>query len=230
MAENKKGRLVVIEGIDGSGKSTQYERLKKRLVAEGIDYRYVSFPNYKTPSGEVVKRYLNGNYGGLNDVNPYAASSLFAVDRCASFLSEQWGRAYQNGGFVLAARYTTSNAVHQASRLEGEARLEYFKWLEDFEYGHLGLPKPDAVFYLALPAELAVEHIARRAARLHTSKDIHERNTGYLQKCAETAEQAAEYFSWQKIAVTENGRMLPASQITDLLYAKILLVIGEVKA
>ena len=227
MAVNKKGRLVVIEGIDGSGKSTQYERLKKRLTAGKIEYKYVSFPNYKTPSGEVIKRYLNGNYGGLDDISPYAASSFFAVDRCASFLSEPWGRTYKNGGIVLAARYTTSNAIHQASRLGSDEQHRYFKWLEDFEYGYLGLPKPDEVFYLALPTELAAKHIASRAARFHISKDIHERNIEYLQKCALTAEMAAQHFSWQKIEVTENGRMLPAAKITEILYAKILKVIGE---
>lgn len=227
MPEERKGRLVVIEGIDGSGKSTQYERLKKRLAGAGIEYRYVSFPNYRTPSGEVVKRYLNGNYGGLGDINPYAASSFFAVDRCASFLSEPWGRAYRQGGFVLAARYTTSNAVHQAARLEEGERQEYFNWLEEFEYGRLGLPRPNAVFYLELPVDLAAEHIARRAARLHTAKDIHERNADYLRKCALTAEQAAKHFGWEKIPVTKGGKMLPVDEITDILYEKIRRIIGE---
>ena len=132
MAETGKGGLIVIEGIDGSGKTTQYERLMRTLSASGIGCVGTSFPNYESISGALVKAYLGGAFGNDPDsVNPYAASSFFAVDRYASFKSDRWGEEWRNGGLVISARYTTSNAIHQASKLAPDKRKEFFAWLEE---------------------------------------------------------------------------------------------------
>ena len=138
-----KGTLIVIEGTDGSGKSTQFQQLRQRLEREGISFRNVVFPRYQEESSALIRLYLSGAFGTKpGDVNPYAASSFFAVDRYASY-RQDWGDWYEQGGLVLCDRYTTSNAVHQASKLSAEERDTFFRWLYEFEFGKLGLPKPD---------------------------------------------------------------------------------------
>ena len=146
-----KGTLIVIEGTDGSGKSTQFQQLRQRLEREGISFRNVVFPRYQEESSALIRLYLSGAFGTKpGDVNPYAASSFFAVDRYASY-RQDWGDWYEQGGLVLCDRYTTSNAVHQASKLSAEERDTFFRWLYEFEFGKLGLPKPDLVLYLDMP-------------------------------------------------------------------------------
>lgn len=216
-----KGALIVIEGIDGSGKTTQYERLISTLSASGIACCGTSFPNYESVSGALVKAYLGGTFGTDPDsVNAFAASSFFAVDRYASFKTDPWGDTYRNGGLVISARYTTSNAIHQAAKLSPEKRDEFFTWLEDYEYNHLDLPRPDAVFFLDLPVEIAIDHILSREAETGVPRDIHERDFSYLRACAEAADHAAEFFGWTRIKVAENGKMLSPDSIGQELVAR----------
>ena len=185
------GKLIVLEGTDGSGKSTQFARLCRRLEAEGTPFRRLIFPQYQEPSSALLRMYLNGEFGTHpDDVNPYAASTFYAVDRYAAW-KKDWGSYYQNGGLVLSDRYTTSNAVHQTCKLPEEAWEGFIRWLFDFECGKLGLPVPDLVIYLDMPTERAVEMLRAREKATHTKGDIHEVDTEYLAKCRRTALAAA---------------------------------------
>ncbi|MDO4516723.1 MAG: thymidylate kinase [Bacillota bacterium] len=195
-----KGTLIVIEGTDGSGKSTQFARLCQRAEQEGFPFQRLVFPQYSEPSSALIRMYLNGEFGEKpGDVNAYAASAFYAVDRYASW-KKVWQAHYKNGGLILADRYTTSNAVHQASKLAGAERREYFRWLSDFEYDRLGLPAPDLVLYLDLPTEKSVEMLRQREADTHTKGDIHETDTAYLAACRSAALEAAEVYGWKRIS------------------------------
>lgn len=193
------GKLIVFEGTDGSGKSTQFQLLCRRMEAEGRAFRRLVFPRYDKPSAALLKLYLQGAFGAQpGDVNAYAASTFYAVDRYASW-KEDWQGDYQAGGLFLADRYTTSNAVHQAAKMPHEARAPFFAWLADFEYGKLGLPQPDLVVWLDMPTDQAVTNLRRREAATHTQADIHELDTDYLRACREAAGAAADFYGWRRI-------------------------------
>lgn len=200
-----KGRLIVLEGTDGSGKSTQFERLCKRVSEEGIAYHQLVFPQYREESSALLRMYLRGEFGkNPGDVNAYAASSFYAVDRYASW-KKRWQVWYEAGGLVLADRYTTSNAVHQGSKVPVRDRGQFFRWLFDFEYRSLGLPEPDLVIYLDMPTEKAVELLRQREAATQTRGDIHEMNTAYLAACRETALDAAEAYGWRLVSCLDDA-------------------------
>lgn len=223
------GKLIVFEGTDGSGKSTQFRRLCQRLEAEQIPFQRLIFPQYDQPSSALIRMYLGGEFGCRpSDVNAYAASTFYAVDRYASW-KKVWGDAYRNGGLILADRYTTSNAVHQAAKLPAEEREAFWRWLEDLEYGKLGLPRPDVVFYMDMPTEKAVELLRSRESATHTKGDIHEVDTAYLKTCRQTALQAAGCCGWEKVAcVDEAGRVRPMEEIeTDIWNRMISLEVLE---
>ena len=203
------GRLIVIEGLDGSGKATQSELLRKRLRDAGKDARLVSFPDYKSESSALVRLYLSGALGGLGDVNVYAASSFYAADRYVSFLTA-WGEAYRSGGVIIADRYTTSNICHQMPKLPRDEWGAYLEWLYDYEYSKMGLPRPDEVLYLDMPPEVSRGLIEKRSS----SDDIHERDLGYLQKCRGAALYAAEKLGWNVIPCSERGNVLPVERIS----------------
>lgn len=206
------GKLIVFEGTDGSGKATQAKLLCETLAQRGIAYREIDFPRYGNPFAEPANLYLHGALGNRpGDVNAYAASVLYAVDRFASY-KEDWGGFYEEGGIVVANRYTTSNAVHQASKLP-EAEWEgFFRWLFDFECGKLGLPLPDLVVYLDMPTEQAVRLLRSREASTHTKGDIHEVDTGYLALCRKTALRAADCLGWVKIPCVDGAGALRSTE------------------
>ena len=207
-----KGKLIVLEGLDGSGKATQAKLLAKHLAAQGVPVQKITFPDYASDSSALVKMYLAGQFGQHpDDVNAYAASSFYAVDRYASW-KKVWGDYYRGGGLVLSDRYTTSNAVHQASKLP-EAEWEgFFRWLFDFECGKLGLPLPDLVVYLDMPTEQAVRLLRSREASTHTKGDIHEVDTGYLALCRKTALRAADCLGWVKIPCVDGAGALRSTE------------------
>ena len=217
------GKLIVLEGTDGSGKSTQFARLCRRLEEEGRPFERIIFPQYDKPSSALVKLYLNGEFGHRpEDVNPYAASAFYAVDRYASF-KQVWGEQYRAGALVLADRYTTSNAVHQACKLPAGEREEFFQWLFDFECDKLGLPRPDLVLYLDMPTGRAVENLRRRESSTHTSGDIHEVDTDYLALCRETALQAARCLGWRTIScVDAAGAVRAVEEIHEEIWTRIV--------
>lgn len=191
-----RGKLIVLEGTDGSGKATQARLLRQGLEARGLPCREIDFPRYGSPFAEPANLYLHGALGGKpGDVNACAASVMFAVDRFASY-KEDWGGFYESGGVVVANRYTTSNAVHQASKLPGGERREFLAWLFDLEYRRLGLPEPDLVIYLDMPTEAAERLMRRREAETRTQADIHERDGEYLRRCRESAGEIAAMQGW----------------------------------
>ena len=162
------GRLIVFEGTDGSGKSTQFRALCDRAARSGHSFQKLVFPQYSEPSSALIRMYLGGEFGSHpGDVNPYAASSFYAVDRYASF-KKVWGTFYQSGGLVLTDRYTTSNAVHQAVKCAPEEREAFLRWLDDFEHHKMGLPRPDLVLYLDMPTDRAVSLLRQRENDTHT--------------------------------------------------------------
>ena len=178
------GQLIIFEGLDGSGKGTQTKLTAQRLQEQGKDLRQVTFPNYESDSSALVKMYLSGAFGDKpDDVNAYAASSFYAVDRYASYKTD-WGEFYREGGLVLSDRYTTSNAVHQCSKLPPMHWDGFLNWLFDFEYKKFGIPAPDAVIYLAVDPDVSQKLITERYHGDETKKDIQEKDTEYMPAAA----------------------------------------------
>lgn len=213
------GKLLVLEGTDASGKSTQFERLCSFLTERGIEYRRLVFPRYQEESSALIRMYLNGQFGDRpDDVSAYTASTFFAVDRYASYRTE-WKEYYENGGLILADRYTTSNAVHQASKLEGEEQQAFLDWLFDFEYRIMGIPAPDDVYFLDMPTEAVRDLLEHRQGK---TQDIHEQDMDYLKKCYQTASQLADQFGWHRIRCTQDGAVRTIEDISAELTAAVL--------
>ena len=217
----KMGKLIVIEGLDGSGKSTQLELLPKSLSELGIECRTVSFPNYDSDSSALVKMYLSGEFGSKpEDVNAFAASTFYAVDRFASYKTN-WGEFYENGGTVVAGRYTTSNAVHQASKLDPKKWEEFLSWLYEFEYEKIGIPKPDMVIFLDMPTDVSQKLLSKRYSGDNDKKDIHERDVDYLEHCRKAALFTAEFSGWQIVPCAENGEPRTIEAIAEDIKNKV---------
>ena len=201
----EQGRLIVLEGLDGSGKATQTGLLCRRLEAEGIPVKHISFPNYAESSSALVKSYLAGEFGGTPDaVNAYAASSFYAVDRYAAYL-KHWRADYENGVTMVADRYTTSNAIYQMTKLPRGEWDGFLDWLEEYEYRLLALPRPDRVIYLDMPPEVSQRLMSERYGGDESRKDIHEANIAFQQACRESALYAAGRQHWCVVACGENG-------------------------
>ena len=204
---NNNKRLIAIDGLDGSGKGTQTELLCRYLEKKGYAYKKLSFPNYDMDSSMLVKMYLRGDFGSDPEaVNPYAASSFFAVDRYASY-KLKWQADYEAGKILIADRYTTANAVHQLSKLNKTDWEFYLDWLENYEFELLGIPKPQKVIYLCVPPELSLELIEKRSAETGVKKDIHESSAEHIRKSYSAAIFAAKYFGWDQIDCSVNGKM-----------------------
>ena len=219
------GKLIIFEGIDGSGKSSQYRRVCKKLERDGIAYRHIVFPRYDKESSALIRMYLHGQFGSNpSDVNAYTASLFYAVDRYASFVSD-WGEYYRNGGLVLADRYTTSNAVHQGCKLASGELNVFFKWLSDLEYAKMGLPVPDSVIYLDVDIETSLRRMKRRQENTHTEADIHEADRAYLEKCLETASKACDFFDWHKVDFLKDGKERDVDEKNSEIYAYIKSII-----
>lgn len=223
-----KGKLIILEAGDASGKETQTRLLYERLSAEGRDVTRVSFPDYESDSSALVKMYLRGDFGAeAADVDAYAASAFFAVDRYASFHTK-WGEAYKRGGVILSDRYTTSNLAHQAVKLADErARREYFSWLEDFEYGRLGLPRPNLVVFLDMPPEASDRLLAARAKETGAA-DIHEKDTTYLHRVHAAYAETAEKLGWARVVCGTGTTPREPEDIAADVYKTVLPVLGAV--
>lgn len=208
------GKLIVFEGTDGSGKSTQFSLLCNALIQRKISFEKLAFPQYSEPSSALIRMYLAGEFGQKpGDVNAYAASSFYAVDRYASY-RKVWGEYYHKGGLLLADRYTTSNAVHQASKVAEDERESFFQWLEDFEYKRLALPQPDLVLWLDMPIKQAIANLRGRETATHTTGDIHEVDADYLSICYSAAKDAATYYGWTRIpCIDESGILRKPEEI-----------------
>ena len=212
------GKLIVIEGTDGSGKSTQFKLLTDRLTRENVTFQKLVFPQYSEPSSALIRMYLGGEFGhSPADVNAYAASAFYAVDRYASY-KKVWGEWYENGGLVVSDRYTTSNAVHQASKESEETRGEFLKWLYEFEYDRLGLPRPDLTIYLDVPTDFTEKMMRSREAATNTHADIHEQDLAYLATCRRMGRAAAGFYNWTVIECVRDGTMRSIEDIHEEIY------------
>ncbi len=215
------GRLIVFEGTDGSGKSTQFKALCDRLAGQGTTYENLVFPQYKEPSSALIRMYLAGEFGSRpGDVNPYAASAFYAVDRYAS-MKKVWGDYYKNGGLILADRYTTSNAVHQSAKLPEGEREDFCRWLDEFEHDRLELPRADLVLYLDMPTDFAVKLLRSREQATNTTADIHEVDSGYLSTCRAAALQAAKVLGWTVLPCVDNGKLRSIEEIHEQIWTLV---------
>lgn len=219
-----KGKLIVIEGLDGSGKATQAQKLYDTLRDMGKKVRKVSFPAYDSDSSALVKMYLRGDFGTSPDsVNPYAASSFYAVDRFASYKTD-WQKDYESGATIIADRYTTSNAIHQCSKLPKENWDEFLKWLFDFEYNYLGIPAPDSVIYLRVDPDVSQQLMSKRYNSDESKKDIHERDTEYLRRSRTAADYCADTLNWMSIECTKNGNIKSIEEIFDEIMKAVAVL------
>ena len=215
------GKLIVIEGTDGSGKSTQFRLLTGRLESEQVKFQKLVFPQYSEPSSALIRMYLGGEFGkSPSDVNAYAASAFYSVDRYASY-RKVWGKWYENGGLVVSDRYTTSNAVHQTSKEPEDKREDFLNWLYDFEYDKLGLPRPDLVIYLDVPTDFTEKMLRHRETETHTQADIHEQDMQYLATCRRMGRAAAAHYGWTVIRCVRDGAMRSMEDIHEEIYRHV---------
>ena len=215
------GKLIVLEGTDGCGKSTQMERLAARMEQEGLSFRRLRFPQYAEPSSALIRMYLGGEFGEKpSDVGAYAASTFYAVDRFASF-AKDWKTFYEEGGVLISDRYTTSNAIHQGSKLRGQEREDFFRWLYDLEFTKMKLPRPDLVLCLDMPIDLSRTLMRKREADTHTSADIHEKDLAYLEACRGCAAEAADFFGWQRVPCAEGGAIRSMEAIHEEIFGYV---------
>ncbi len=209
------GKLIVVEGLDGSGKSTQMKNIKEYFDNDGIAYRQIKLPHYEDPSSTLVRMYLQGEFGNKpEDVGAYAASSFYAVDRYADF-KRHWKDDYYGDKIILADRYTTSNAVHQCSKLPKEEWDKYLDWLYDYEFNLLGIPKPDLVLYLDMKPSVSQKLLSNRYEGDECKKDIHERDVDYLNHCRTAALYTADRLDWQVISCDDGEYPYTPEQIFD---------------
>lgn len=207
--------LIVIEGLDGSGKNTQAKLLTKFLNESGRRAEMLSFPEYESDSSALVRMYLSGKFGTNPDaVNPYAASAFYAVDRIASYLA-RWKAAYADGMFFVADRYTTSNILFQLTKLPETEWAGFIAWVEDLEYDKFGLPKPDKVIYLDVQPATSKELLERRYHDDETKKDIHERDLAFLARCRAGAGYIVAEHNWTVIDCVRDGAIRPPEEIHE---------------
>lgn len=218
------GKIFVIDGTDGSGKQTQFNKLQERLENEKIEYKTISFPNYDSPSSSLVKMYLSGEFGGnAKDISPYVASTFYAVDRYATFKKEL-EQYYNEGGVILADRYTTANMVHQAGKIKDkEERNKFLTWLWDLEFNLYKIPKPDKVFFLNMPIEFVEELIKNRKNKFNNNqvKDIHERDEGHLRDSHQSACEVAKEYNWNEIKCVINGKLRTREDIGEEIFKAV---------
>lgn len=231
--ENNLGKLFVIEsGSDGSGKATQTNLLYEHLKKDGYNVKKVEFPNYNSESSSLVKMYLRGDFGNkADDIDAYIASTFFAVDRYASYKTE-WEDFYKRGGIVIADRYTTSNMVHQASKMNSNKDKDNFlEWLDNLEFGLYKLPRPEAVFFLDVPVEITEKLIESRKNKFtnEDKKDIHESDREYLIRTYENSKYVAKKYTWNIVSCVNNKEIKTIEEIHSDIYDKILDIIESSK-
>ena len=222
------GKLIVIEGTDSSGKETQTKRLFEKLEEKGLKVKKISFPNYDSPACEPVKMYLSGAFGeDAMKVNPYPVSTMYAIDRYASFKTN-WEKFYNEDGIIVTDRYVTSNMVHQASKIKDlDEKKQYLNWLEDLEYEKMGIPRPDLVIFLNMPTEMAVKLMAERKNKItgEEKKDIHERDKEYLRESHANACKIANTYNWKEIKCSDGERIKTIEEIGEEVFSLVEKVV-----
>lgn len=208
-----QGKVIVIEGTDSSGKETQARLLYDRLSKDGLNVKKLSFPRYGNVWATPVEHYLAGDLGKKpGDVNAEAASLMYAIDRLASF-KEDWAEFYQSGGILICDRYTTSNALHQTSKLPDDKRIDFLEWLYDLEYNKMELPRPNLIFFLNVADSVAERALMQRTGKAGVQHDIHETDLEYLRRCRENGRFVAQYDHWVTINCTENDQFRTREEI-----------------
>ena len=214
---NVENNLIVIEGLDGGGKTTQLELLKEVYPR----FRFITFPNYASPSGQIVSSYLNGTYNEQDpSVSAYTASCFYAVDRYTSFKTD-WEKDYLSGRTIISARYVSSNAIYQMTKLHSDEWDDYMNWLFDTEYNKFGIPKPSATIFLDMPIEVSRQLLLKRNNGDAEKLDIHESDLRFMSDCRKAALYVAEKENWQIISCAENGSPKPIDDIHKTLIEKI---------
>ncbi|MCX5773572.1 MAG: deoxynucleoside kinase [Fusobacteria bacterium] len=215
------GKLIIIEGSDGSGKETQSKKLETALLESGHNVKRIEFPNYTSQSSALVKMYLNGKFGNNpSDVNAYAASTFYAVDRFASYQTE-WKVFYESGGIIIADRYSISNMIHQGSKITDAKQLEDFlTWVEDFEFDKLKLPKPNLILFLDMPTKISKELMKNRKKDNDLECDIHEKDYDYLEKSYQFAKTLAQKYSWKTIPCSFKEGALTIDEIHQNIFVQ----------
>lgn len=217
------GKLIIIEGLDGSGKSTQTALLEAYFDKKNISFKKIKLPDYDSPSSTLVKMYLGGEFGKrAKDVNAYAAGAFYAVDRFASYKCK-WKSDYEEKSLILADRYSTSNAIYQMGKLNQTEWDEYLLWSEDFEYNKIGIPRPDLVIFLDMPIEISQKLMTKRYDGCESKKDVHEADIDFLNKCRISALYAAEKQGWKVVSCAESGEPLSRGEI----HNKIIEIVNE---
>ncbi len=221
------GKVIVIEGSDGSGKATQTRFLYEYLKGQGKKVRMVTYPNYDSPSSTLVKMYLGSEFGtDAYAVNAYVTSAFYAVDRFASYLKD-WKAFYENGedSIIICDRYVTSNMLHQASKLDSlEEKMAFLDWEYDFEYVKGGLPVPDHVFFLDVKPEVSLRLMKDRENKIthQAAKDIHEANPDFLVRSYNNSLILVEKYGWDRIACCDGeGNIKPADEIHKLIRERL---------
>ena len=218
------GKIFVIDGTDGSGKQTQFMKLQERLTKENINYKTVSFPNYDSPSSSLVKMYLSGEFGtDAKKISPYIASTFYAADRYATY-KKDLEEYYNNGGIILADRYTTANMVHQAGKIADKTeRKKFLDWLCDFEFNMYGLPVPTEVFFLNMPVEKSLELIKNRENKFthNAQKDIHESDEKHIIDSYNAACDVAIKYNWYTIECIKDGSLRTIEDIHEEIFKEI---------
>ena len=220
----KNGKVIVLEGLDGCGKSTQLDLVMEFLKENQVTCRSVSFPNYEALSGKLVQQYLTGEIPADGRNGAYAASAIYAADRYISYMTD-WKGFYESGGVVVAGRYTTSNAIYQLTKLPPEEHEYYLRWLCDFEYGKLGLPEPDMVFYLDMPVEASQKLLTERYRGDESKKDIHESNLEFMHECRKSALYAANVFDWFVINCADGAYPLPIEEVYNRICSCLKVIL-----
>lgn len=216
-------KLIVIEGLDGSGKSTQVKMLCDYFDGKNTKYKKIKLPDYDSKSSELVKMYLAGEFGkSAEDVNAYAAGAFYAVDRFASYRLG-WQKDYESETLILADRYTTSNFIYQMEKLPESQWNFYLDWSVDFEYGKIGIPAPDLVLYLDMPVDISARLLSKRYGGDESRKDVHEADRAFLQSCRKSAVYAAKKQGWHIIECSDGKDPYPAEKI----HSEIIKIIEE---
>ena len=214
-------KLIIIEGLDGCGKSTQTALLEDYLKAQNVNYKKIKLPDYDSPSSTLVKMYLGGEFGkNPSDVNAYAAGAFYAVDRFASY-KQGWEADYKSGTLILADRYATSTSIYQMEKISEDKWDEYLDWSADFEYNKIGIPKPDMVIYLDMPIEISQRLMTSRYNGNEEKKDVHEADVEFLNKCRKSALYAAKKQGWIVIPCSDGVNPLDINVIHNKIVEYI---------
>ncbi|MDR1240525.1 MAG: thymidylate kinase [Oscillospiraceae bacterium] len=216
------GKIIVIEGLDGSGKKTQSRILADQLSERGHNVKIISIPNYKSLSSGPLRIYLQGGLSeNAFDVNAYAASSFFAVDRFINYI-KFWKDFYQKKDSILICdRYTTSNMIYQLAKIKRECWDEFLEWLIEYEYKKLEIPEPDAVVYLKIPLKISQELMKIRYKGDISRRDLHESDEKYLVECELAAQYSSRKFNWNIIDCLDKNEKIDT---TERISNKILKI------